>query len=117
MFETGLFDWQERLQNLDKNSDPLLMLNKLVPWESFRSTIEKTRIKKRKNNSGRKSYDVVLMFKILILQSLYNLSDDATEYQIMDRISFMRFLGLGVGDRIPDAKTIGTLESSSQKQV
>ena len=106
MFETGLFDWQERLQNLDKNGDPLLMLNKLVPWESFRSTIEKIRIKKRKNNSGRKSYDDVLMFKILILQSLYNLSDDSTEYQIMDRISFMRFLGLGVGDRIPDAKTI-----------
>ncbi len=106
MFETGLFDWQERLQSLDKNGDPLLMLNKLVPWESFRSTIEKTRIKKRKNNSGRKSYDGVLMFKILILQSLYNLSDDATEFQIMDRISFMRFLELGVGDRIPDAKTI-----------
>lgn len=48
----------------------------------------------------------MLMFKILILQSLYNLSDDATEIQILDRLSFMRFLGLGIGDRIPDAKTI-----------
>jgi IS5 family transposase len=46
------------------------------------------------------------MFKILVIQSLYNLSDDAVEYQIMDRISFMRFLGLSLGDRVPDAKTI-----------
>lgn len=106
MFETGLFDWQERLQEIDKNGDPLLMLNKLVPWETFRKPIEKIRKKKRKNNSGPKGYDAILMFKILILQSLYNLSDDAIEFQIMDRISFMRFLELGIGDKIPDAKTI-----------
>ena len=82
------------------------MLNKLVPWERFRKPIEKIRNKKRKNNSGPKGYDAILLFKILILQSLYNLSDDATEFQIMDRISFMRFLELGIGDKIPDAKTI-----------
>ena len=46
------------------------------------------------------------MFKILVIQSLYNLSDGAVEYQILDRISFMRFLGLSLGDRVPDAKTI-----------
>jgi IS5 family transposase len=46
------------------------------------------------------------MFKILIIQSLYNLSDDAVEFQILDRLSFMRFLKLGLGDRVPDAKTI-----------
>lgn len=62
--------------------------------------------KERKSNAGAKPYDVVMMFKILVIQSLYNLSDDAVEYQIMDRISFMRFLGLGLGDRVPDAKTI-----------
>jgi IS5 family transposase len=106
MFETGLFDWQERLQELDKNGDPLLLLNKLIPWENFRSPIEKVRTKKRKNNSGPKGYEALLMFKILILQSLYNLSDDATEFQVMDRISFMRFLEIGIGDSIPDAKTI-----------
>lgn len=46
------------------------------------------------------------MFKILILQRLYNLSDDRTEYQINDRLSLMRFLGLGLSDKVPDAKTI-----------
>ena len=62
--------------------------------------------KKRKSRAGAKPYDVVLMFKIMIIQSLYNLSDDAVEFQILDRISFMRFLGLSLGDRVPDAKTI-----------
>jgi IS5 family transposase len=46
------------------------------------------------------------MFKILILQSLYNLADDAMEYMVRDRLSFMRFLGLAMTDKIPDAKTI-----------
>ncbi|VAW76704.1 Mobile element protein [hydrothermal vent metagenome] len=46
------------------------------------------------------------MFKVLVLQQLYNLSDDQIEYQIRDRLSFMRFLDLGVEDRVPDAKTV-----------
>ena len=56
--------------------------------------------------AGRPSYDVILMFKILVLQRLYNLSDDQMEFQINDRMSFMRFLGLGLECRVPDAKTI-----------
>ncbi len=47
-----------------------------------------------------------MMFKILVLQALYNLSDDQAEFQIRDRLSFMRFLGLGLSDKVPDAKTI-----------
>ena len=50
--------------------------------------------------------DAVLMFKTLVLSALYNLSDDRIEYQVRDRLSFMRFLGLGLGDRVPDAKTV-----------
>ena len=46
------------------------------------------------------------MFNVLVLQALYNLSDDQTESQIRDRLSFMRFLGLDLDQRIPDAKTI-----------
>ena len=46
------------------------------------------------------------MFKTLVLSALYNLSDDQIEYQIRDRLSFIRFLGLGLGDRVPDAKTV-----------
>jgi IS5 family transposase len=46
------------------------------------------------------------MFKVLILQSLYNLSDNQVEYQIRDRLSFARFLGLGMEDEVPDATTV-----------
>jgi transposase, IS5 family len=46
------------------------------------------------------------MFKVLVLQTLYTLSDDQTEYQLKDRLSFMRFVGLALHDPVPDAKTI-----------
>ena len=46
------------------------------------------------------------MFKILIIQMANNLSDERVEFLINDRLSFMRFLGLGVADRVPDARTI-----------
>ncbi|MDY6837421.1 MAG: IS5 family transposase [Thermodesulfobacteriota bacterium] len=103
--QTGLFDWQFRFEKLEKNGDPLRQLNEVVNWESFRPTLSVVHDKERKSNAGAKPYDVVMMFKILVIQSLYNLSDDAVEYQILDRISFMRFLGLSLGDRVPDAKT------------
>ena len=104
--QRGLFDWQIRFKELERNGAPLRQLNDVIPWENFRPTLNAVLEKKRKNNAGTKPYDVILMFKILVIQSLYNLSDDALEYQILDRISFMRFLGLNLGDRVPDAKTI-----------
>ena len=102
----GLFDIQFRMEDLTKNGDPLVELNWRVNWEIFRKDLETIREKERKSAAGRKPFDEVLMFKILVLQSLYNLSDDAVEYQVRDRLSFMRFLGLTLGDRVPDAKTI-----------
>ena len=105
MSQPSFFDFSDRLKKLDER-DPLKNVNELIDWEDFRFTLEKVRQKERKNNSGRKPYDVVLMFKVLVLQHLYNLSDDQIEYQIRDRYTFCRFLGLNPEDRIPDAKTI-----------
>ncbi|WP_321283843.1 IS5 family transposase [uncultured Vibrio sp.] len=106
MIQPGFFDLQERLHKIDKNGDPLTRLNQTINWEMFRPAIEKVRDKKRQSNVGPKGYDAVLLFKILILQSLYNLSDDATEYQILDRYSFSRFLDLHISQKVPDATTI-----------
>ncbi len=102
----GFFDWQNRFEKLDTIKDPLLKLKSAINWELFRAELEAVRDKQRKSNAGAKPYDTVMMFKILIIQSLYNLSDEAVEYQILDRMSFMRFLGLHAGDPVPDAKTI-----------
>ena len=104
--QPGLFDWQNRFKKLNKNGDPLVKLNTVIQWESFRDALENVRTREKKNHAGAKPYDVVVMFKVLILQSLYNLSDEAIEYQILDRLSFMRFLGLRLGSKVPDAKTI-----------
>ena len=106
MMQTGLFDWQTRFEQLDNGGDPLVKLNAMIQWETFRKQLEKVRDKDRKSAAGRKPFDVIVMFKILILQSLYNISDDQTEFQIRDRLSFMRFLNLTVGNTVPDAKTI-----------
>jgi IS5 family transposase len=106
--QTGLFDLEFRLDKIDSNGDPLKKLNELIDWELFRAELEEARDKdkERKSRAGRKPMDAVMMFKILILQALYNLGDDAVEYQVLDRLSFMRFLGLKQGDAVPDAKTI-----------
>lgn len=105
MSQPGFFDLDERLQKIGAK-DPLIGLKKLIDWEDFRPTLNIVRKKKRKSSAGRKPYDVVLMFKILVLQHLYNLSDEQTEYQIRDRLSFMRFLGLQPEDTVPDANTL-----------
>ena len=68
--------------------------------------------KQRKSPAGREPHDVTLMFKMLLLQALYNLSDDQTEFQVRDRASFQRFLGLAPEDTVPDAKTLYAEEIS-----
>ena len=106
MHQHGLFDVQMRHETIKQYASMLDQLNRIVNWEDFRSTLEIIRNKERKSNAGRKPFDVVFMFKILVLQSLYNLSDAQMEFQITDRFSFMAFLGLQLNDRVPDEKTI-----------
>src|SRR3954453_4123097 len=103
----GLFDEQERLEKLSKKQDPLERLSAHIDFEYFRKPLEEFLNKDiDRTKGGRPAYDYVLMFKILILQRYYNVSDDAIEYAILDRLSFMRFLGLDINDPVPDAKTI-----------
>lgn len=101
-----LFSQHYREEKLTKISDILNKLNEVVNWESFRPTLESFYPKQEKSKPGRRRTDPVLMFKIFVLQRYYDLSDDAVEYQILDRLSFMKFLGLTLEDPVPDAKTI-----------
>lgn len=106
--QPGLFDVEERAAQLTKMGDPLVGLKARIDWEAFRPELKRVHEKERKSLAGAKPFDVVLMFKILVLQQLHNLSDDGIEYQIRDRFSFMRFLGLQLEDRVPDSKTVWT---------
>lgn len=83
------------------------MISKVIDFEVFRRTLESNLIKtEKKSNAGARPYDVVLMFKIMILQRYYGLGDKQIEYQIIDRTSFKNFLGIESGDKVPDEKTV-----------
>lgn len=104
--QQGLFDSDIILNKLSHLGDPLEKLYKVINWEIFREPLEKHFKSDSKGPGGRPPYDYVMMFKILILQKLYGVSDDKIEYQIIDRISFRRFLKLELYDKVPDAKTV-----------
>jgi len=104
--QPGFWDVDERYTRLSEAGDPLEKLNAVVPWEVFRKPLAKALKRSDGSKGGRPPYDPVLMFKIMVLQALYNLSDDQAEFLLQDRLSFMRFLGVSLSDRVPDAKTI-----------
>jgi transposase, IS5 family len=109
MGQPGFFDADKRLEALSAKGDPLEAIDQLVPWESFRAEIEAvvlTPDELKKSSAGRKPFDAILMFRMLVLQALNNLSDEQVEYQVRDRLSFSRFLGLAIEDSIPDGTTL-----------
>lgn len=116
MGQQGFWDLQSRQQTLASKKDFLARLDRLVPWETFRPTLKKIREKPRQSKAGRKPLDEVLLFKMLVLQRLYNISDEDLEYQVNDRLSFMQFLHLGLEDRVPDATTVWLFREQLQKQ-
>ena len=109
--QAGFWDIDERYALLSEAGDPLEKLNSVVPWAVFRKPLAKALKRSDGAKGGRPPFDPVLMFKILVLQSLYDLSDDQAEFVINDRLSFLRFLGLGLGDKVPDARRSGCFVS------
>ena len=110
--QAGFFDVDERLKQLSAKGDSLEQLNAVVDFQLFRADLERTVPRSDRVKGGRPPFDHVLMFKVLILQSSHTLSDERTEYLIRDRLSFMRFLGLGLADTVPDANTIWTFREA-----
>lgn len=98
----GFFDVGDRLERLSLTVD----------FELFRPVLERAVPRSDRSKGGRPPYDHVVMFKALFLQTLYTLSYEQTEFQIKDRLSFQRFLGLGLGDAVPDANTIWTFREA-----
>src|SRR3982074_2117706 len=98
MGQLGFFDLSRRYESLTGKHDPLAGIAGMVPFESFRPKLHMALIKgelrrseaERKNSAGRKPWDEVVIFKALVFQPLYNLSDDQAEYHL--RLSFMAFL-------------------------
>ncbi len=110
----GMFDEQFRYERLTDLKDPLVKLNTYIDWLIFLPVLNEAFSKESQNSSkgGRPPYDILMMFKVLIIQGLYNLYDDQMEYQINDRMSFIRFLDLQLSDKVPDSKTIWNFRES-----
>lgn len=106
----SLFEYSDKMRKISQIGDPLEWLNKSISWEKiFQPLLDQINPKKADttdNPGGRPRYKEMLMLKILILQRSYNLSDEQTEYQINDRLSFQRFLGLDLSCDVPDYSTI-----------
>lgn len=102
----GLFDYEYQLELINKHQPPLQRLDAVINWELFREPIEEAFRIEAKGPGGRPPFDRLMMFKVIILQRYYNLSDEQTEFQIKDRLSFQQFLGLQIGDKVPDEKTV-----------
>lgn len=103
----NLFSSDDRLSELSRLGDPLEALSAHIDFEFFRATLEQGLYGDYDaSKGGRPPFDPVMMFKVLVLQRLYNLSDDAIEFQIKDRLSFMHFLGVDFAGRVPDSKTV-----------
>lgn len=110
--QNSLFDLENRYASLSKTGDPLERLNAVIDWEIFRSILERIDHKERKSKAGRKPTCRILMFKMLILQRLHGLSDERLQYQVTDRLSFMRFLGVELAGNVPDARTVWTFREA-----
>ena len=113
--QPGFFDVDGRLRELSAKGDDLERIAGLVDFEMFRPDLEQAVPRSDGAKGGRPAFDRVLMFKVLLLQAMHALSDERCEYLIRDRLSFMRFLGLGLADAVPDANTIWTFREALKR--
>ena len=104
--QPGFFDVDERLERLSDLGDQLQALAAVVDFEIFRGELNAALAYSDGSEGGRPPFDPVMMVKVLVIQAADSLSDERAEFLINDRLSFMRFLGLGLCDRVPDARTI-----------
>ena len=105
-------EW-EAYQKLDQLGDPWATLNELVDFEAFRDILEDCwrPAEVEPTKGGRPPYDAVLMFKLLLVGRKCGLSDEKLEVLALDSLRVMRFLGVAMGDAIPDRATIARYRS------
>ncbi|MFW8637577.1 transposase, partial [Cribrihabitans pelagius] len=103
--QAGFWSVDDRLAEISAGGDPLETLNATVDFERFRPILECAAGRPRSSKGGRPALDIVLKFGMLVLQSLHGLSLEGTERMVRDRLSWMRFCGLGIAGTVPDANT------------
>lgn len=101
--QKGFWDVEDRLQELSAHGDPLEKLGETIDFEMFRADLVAALGERDPAKGGHPGFDPVLKFRMLVLQVMHGLSLDQADYLLRDRLSWMRFCGLGPGDKVPDA--------------
>jgi hypothetical protein len=104
--QPGFWDVEHRLRELSAQGDPLEKLAAIVDFEIFRHELEAALGSRDRSKGGRPPFDPVLKVRMPVLQAMHGLSLAQTEFPVSDRLSWMRFCGLGPGDAVPDADTL-----------
>ncbi|NWG70399.1 MAG: IS5 family transposase [Parvularculaceae bacterium] len=115
MKQRGFFDVEEGLKRVSDLGDPLEAMAGVIDFEGFRPLLDQALKRSDGSKGGRPAFDPVMMFKVLILQALNDLSDERAEFLITDRLSYMRFLGRALGEKAPDRNTIWTFREALKK--
>lgn len=114
--ELSFFSLTERLAQISRQRDPLERLNAVIDWQIFQPVLDRVfPVTTPKGPGGRPAYPRLFLCRILVLQRLDQLSDEATQFQILDRLSFQRFLGLNLADPVPDQNTVREFREALQK--
>lgn len=92
--------------------DPLTRLDEVVDWTIFQPVLDCLPRPEPKGPGGRPAFCPLIMFKAMVIANLYQLGDHQLEFQITDRMSFKRFLGLSEADKSPDEKTFWAFRES-----
>lgn len=108
MIKESLFAAEEREAKLDKMGDILQIMEQHVDFAALAASIDQAAPRPASDKGGRPPFPTNLMVRVLILQQLHGLSDEQMEYQLLDRLSFQRFVGLRHSSQIPDRTTIWT---------
>lgn len=112
----SLFAAEERNAKRERLGDPLQVLDRAIDFAALARAVDAKLVIGDSGRGGRPPYPTELMIRLLVVQQLYNLSDEALEYQLLDRASFQRFAGLEKSSRIPDAKTVWVWRERLKKQ-
>lgn len=115
MGERGIWDEEQRVTKLQDKKLVLKRLADSIPWEPFQPILDQGYAQERKSDAGRKRIGKVILFKMLVLQQLFNLSDDELEFQVNDKRYFAEFVGPGVTKSIPDATTVSFFRERLRK--
>ncbi len=112
----SLFAGEERSSKRDRLGDPLQILSRAIDFRALAKAVDAKLTLGASGRGGRPPWPTELMIRLLVLQQLYNLSDEALEYQLLDRASFLRFAGLEGSGRVPDAKTLWVWRERLKRQ-